>query len=68
MFPTPKTWFIWFVALASSWAVLEAIAIITRSPTLSQTVWRWEKDRLVNRLLLLAGLSFLTAHLVFGLP
>ena len=56
---------IWRIWLATG-LVLETIAAIQRRRTLSQHIWDWA-DTWWQKAILLAFLTWLTLHLVFGI-
>jgi len=57
---------LWFLA----WVVLEALGLTGRVPwrTLSETAWSLERLSKFFRLIFLAGLTVLTAHIVWRFP
>lgn len=68
---TATTWsYIVYGAWFLTWVILEILGWKHKVPwlTLSETSWTLERRFTWLRLIILAGLCILTAHIVFGFP
>ena len=65
-----KTWDVVWAAWFAAFVVLELLAVAGVVPwqTLSSTVWAIERLSAWAKIVILAGLCVLTAHIVWGFP